>query len=96
MLRKNNIYTQIVTPLKDGKNFYYITVPSMEYEEPAVECSGASEYSGVHCDAVNDVYLDDSEPEMYECPMEEESERMLQRSIRLGQEFPRIQEENLK
>ncbi len=96
LLRKNNIYTQLVTPLKDGKNFYYITVPNMDYEEPAVECSGASEYSGVHYDAVNNVYLDDSEPEMYECPMDEDAERMLQRSIRLGQEFPHIQEGDVR
>ncbi len=44
LLRKNKVYTQIVTPLKDGKSFYYITVPNMDYEGPAVECSCASEY----------------------------------------------------
>lgn len=92
LLRKNNIYTQIVTPSKDGKSFYYITVPSMDYAEPAVEGSCTNEYPGVRYDAVNNVYLDDSEPEMYECPMGEDAERMLQRSIRLGQEFPHIQE----
>ena len=96
LLRKNEIYTQIVTPLEDGKNYYCITVPNMDYEEPIVECSCVNEYSGVHYDAVNNLYLDDTEPEMYESPMDEEAERMLQRSIRLGQEFPHIQEGDVR
>ena len=33
---------------------------------------------------------------MYECPMDEDAERMLQRSIRLGQEFPHIQEGDVR
>lgn len=54
------------------------------------------QFSGAHYDALNDVYLVDSEPEMYECPMDEDAERMLQRSIRLGQEFPHIQEGDVR